>query len=268
MHSEMQEQNRRDDFTTSTKTILAKSVAYKCSNPACRQSTLSGSINNGVAAHITAAAPGGKRYNPSLTVDQRKHHSNGIWLCKICDGLIDRVPAVFTEELLNQWKSCAENLAFNEVHHPGLYSYYIDKYRERDNIDAFLEKISGPLKVVHFLLRRQYPSLPIRLRDELSQTNRGYFNSWLPTDPFICAKPETKELQQLILTLLAYLDNLTRSWPLDQNSSGEVALKPSPTDYLHLYRNAEDQSKIKELLDCCEQVCIQVDVLRRIRSTI
>ena len=59
----------RDDFQTQTKELLAKRVGYRCSNPGCRQPT-SGphddpnrAISVGVAAHITAASPGGPRHD-------------------------------------------------------------------------------------------------------------------------------------------------------------------------------------------------------------
>jgi hypothetical protein len=38
----------------------------------------------GEAAHISAAAPGGKRYDSSLTPEERRAPSNGIWLCELC----------------------------------------------------------------------------------------------------------------------------------------------------------------------------------------
>lgn len=55
----------RDDFLERTKTGLANRVGWRCSNPGCRALTIGPSteperhINLGVAAHITAASPGG-----------------------------------------------------------------------------------------------------------------------------------------------------------------------------------------------------------------
>lgn len=64
----------RDDFTEDVKRILAARTGNACSNPDCRELT-SGpqddptkALNVGVAAHITAAAEGGERYNPALFV--------------------------------------------------------------------------------------------------------------------------------------------------------------------------------------------------------
>lgn len=58
--------NNRDDFSESTKRLLANRAGVRCSNPNCRQPTSGAntdpnkSTNIGVAAHICAAAPGGQ----------------------------------------------------------------------------------------------------------------------------------------------------------------------------------------------------------------
>lgn len=83
----------RDDFPSGTKDILARRVGMKCSN--CNKATSgpqanpSKALNIGVAAHITAAAPGGPRYDPSLSALERSGIENGIWLCQDCAKLID-----------------------------------------------------------------------------------------------------------------------------------------------------------------------------------
>jgi hypothetical protein len=63
----------RDDFNKEVKRVIAARVNNLCSNPSCRAQT-SGpkvdstkAINIGVAAHITAASPGGPRYESALT---------------------------------------------------------------------------------------------------------------------------------------------------------------------------------------------------------
>ena len=107
----------RDDFTEEVKRTLASRVNNVCSNPYCQAST-SGpqldstkALNLGVAAHITAASPGGARYNPSLTSEQRSHINNGIYLCQNCAKLVDNDPSQFSEELLRAWKVVAEHHA-------------------------------------------------------------------------------------------------------------------------------------------------------------
>ena len=106
--------NRRDDFDQRTKDVLFKRARAKCSNPACRRETCEAhseedkAVNTGVAAHITAASPEGPRYDPTLSVEERKSPSNGIWLCQTCAKLIDSDSLKYTVELLRTWKSTAE----------------------------------------------------------------------------------------------------------------------------------------------------------------
>jgi hypothetical protein len=111
----------RDEFSNQVKELLAKRVGYRCSNPDCRQLTSgpqaesTGSINVGVAAHITSASIGGPRYKESLTPEQRKAAENGIWLCQKCAKLVDSDLIGYTIEKLNGWKHMAEIVARNEI---------------------------------------------------------------------------------------------------------------------------------------------------------
>ena len=108
----------RDEFTSTTKDHIAKRVGYLCSNPDCRCSTIAaavthdGIINVGVAAHITAAAPGGPRYDSTLSREQRRDHTNGIWMCQTHGKLVDSDEEHFTVETLRKWKRDAERRAF------------------------------------------------------------------------------------------------------------------------------------------------------------
>ena len=77
--------------------------------------TAHGTINVGFAAHITAAAPGGPRYDPSLTKDQRMHHRNGILLCGTHAKLVDSDESYYTVKKLQEWKRLAELRSFKEV---------------------------------------------------------------------------------------------------------------------------------------------------------
>jgi len=70
----------------------------------------------GVASHVTAASPGGARYDPSLSAEQRKSYDNGIWLCEYCGRLVDKDEATYPVELLREWKASAEERAGMEVH--------------------------------------------------------------------------------------------------------------------------------------------------------
>ena len=96
----------RDDFSASTKDTLARRVGHRCSNPGCCQPTCgpqenpAKSVNVGVAAHISAAAAGGPRYNSSLTSSERAALENGIWLCQICAKLVEQRPGRYSVALL------------------------------------------------------------------------------------------------------------------------------------------------------------------------
>ena len=57
---------------------------------------------------MTAASPGGPRYNSALTAAQRAASVNGIWLCQNCAKLIDNDPVRFTVDALRAWKARAE----------------------------------------------------------------------------------------------------------------------------------------------------------------
>lgn len=111
----------RDDFSAKTKDIMAKQVAFRCSNPHCRQVTCGAGtakdsvLNIGVAAHICAAAPGGKRYDPEMTEKERKDIDNGIWLCQSCAKLIDSDEVQYTVEVLRDWKEWARRRAAMEL---------------------------------------------------------------------------------------------------------------------------------------------------------
>ena len=106
--------SERDEFSKSTIDVMAKRVAYRCSNPSCRKVTSGPNANKhkytniGVAAHIKAAAPGGKRYDPFMTSEERCDIDNGIWLCQSCSKLIDSDETTYTVELLHRWKDRAE----------------------------------------------------------------------------------------------------------------------------------------------------------------
>ena len=104
----------RDDFLLSVKRVLADRVGHRCSNPDCRQNTSApntdpnSSTSIGVAAHITAAARGGPRFNAILSQEERRAAGNGIWLCQNCAKLIDSDEAAYDELRLREWKASAE----------------------------------------------------------------------------------------------------------------------------------------------------------------
>jgi hypothetical protein len=110
---------RRDDFTQPTIQLLAKRVGHRCSNPGCRKPTSGpggeSAVNLGVAAHITAAAPGGTRYDAALSPAERADFENGIWLCQQCSRLVDADDSTHEVTTLTDWKTFAEAAAFLEL---------------------------------------------------------------------------------------------------------------------------------------------------------
>jgi hypothetical protein len=134
----------RDDFRSRTKSIIARRVGGLCSNPNCAKLTTgpasaeASSINIGVAAHITAASEGGPRFDRTLTAQERRHASNGIWLCQTCAHLIDVDIERYPAELLRKWKSEAEDFALLSIGTAGP-GYHAFKYKvELDDSDREL----------------------------------------------------------------------------------------------------------------------------------
>lgn len=104
----------RDEFSTAVKVALAKRAGYLCSNPDCRQLTIGAHYSQekaagiGEAAHISAAAERGPRFNSKLLPEERSAIKNGIWLCSSCATLIDKDELSFPERLLREWKGGVE----------------------------------------------------------------------------------------------------------------------------------------------------------------
>ncbi|TWR25492.1 hypothetical protein FPZ42_12905 [Mucilaginibacter achroorhodeus] len=111
----------RDNFSQNLTRILAERVGYLCSNPRCRCFTVGPNENRdkstriGEAAHITAASPGGPRYDNDLTREQRADIGNGIWLCSSCADLIDKDFDNYPTPLLKKWKSDAELEMYQKI---------------------------------------------------------------------------------------------------------------------------------------------------------
>lgn len=106
---------RPGDFREKTINILGRRCGFICSNPACIRLTVGAhsdpnkSYTIGIASHIEAASRGGPRYNPNMTVEERRSIKNGIWLCSICAHTVDADPGIYTVELLKRWKKQAES---------------------------------------------------------------------------------------------------------------------------------------------------------------
>ena len=111
----------RVDFSDVVKRTIAGRGGNRCSRSECWALT-SGpqvdptkALNVGVAAHITAASPGGPRYDEALSPDARQHPDNGIWLCQTCAKLVDNDEKRFSTEELREWKRLAEDRALEMI---------------------------------------------------------------------------------------------------------------------------------------------------------
>jgi hypothetical protein len=98
------------DFDDEVKRATAALAADRCLNPYCRALTggptndRTKSLNIGIAAPISALAPGGSRYDARLSDTERHDQGNAIWLCSSCAGQVDNDVARYPAELLRSWK--------------------------------------------------------------------------------------------------------------------------------------------------------------------
>jgi len=126
----------RDDFSPGVRAKIAKRASYICSNPDCRSLTVAAALNSpdefqfvGKAAHITAAAPKGPRYDASLSAAKRSGIENAIFLCPGCADRVDKNGGIdYPADLLRSWKS--EHEAWTRAN--------LNK-----SIDAFITVIDG-----------------------------------------------------------------------------------------------------------------------------
>lgn len=72
-------------------------------------------INVGEAAHIKAEAPGGPRFDPAQTPEERNGIGNGIWLCNKHHKLVDSDSVRFTVEVLLRLRSDHEDRIRREI---------------------------------------------------------------------------------------------------------------------------------------------------------
>ena len=113
--------NNRDDFPPKVRHQIGRQAGWRCSYLPCGRETEGATsdgrsvISIGVAAHICAAAPGGKRYDANQTVEQRRSADNGIWMCEDHAKIVDSEDPRYTVELLCQWKAHAHQASWRRV---------------------------------------------------------------------------------------------------------------------------------------------------------
>jgi hypothetical protein len=103
--------SNRDEFPQKIKDALRLRAGNLCSFRGCRRPTSGPSHESphavsmtGKAAHIHAAAPGGRRYLASMTPEERADIANGIWLCAHHADLIDKDEITYTADMLRAMK--------------------------------------------------------------------------------------------------------------------------------------------------------------------
>ena len=152
----------RDDFSSKTKNALALRANFKCSFTNCGRPTSGPNDSSpdsvtkiGVAAHIYAASPGGARYLPSMSSEERMSISNGIWLCPTHSTLIDRDTTAYTADILREMKVAHENQIQSEM--SGLKKANIDLIALGPDLVFSAELIgfkgnAWQLRILHFIL--------------------------------------------------------------------------------------------------------------------
>lgn len=101
---------RPDDFPRKLTHTLAMRAAFRCCNPGCRVLTVqphsdpAKALHTGIASHVCGASPGGPRYDPLQSPEERRGIENGIWLCAACAQLVDKDESAYPPELLLKWK--------------------------------------------------------------------------------------------------------------------------------------------------------------------
>lgn len=164
----------RDDFTAKTIRLLRDEASGICSKPDCRIFTngskqlLDGPTSIGIAAHITAAAPGGPRYDKDVTKEERRSISNGIWLCQNHARLIDVDVEAYPVRLLREWKVLALKRAAAMVGQKSI---------TEQEMRAEVRKESG-LTLASFLGRNENP-----IQTPVSDILSGYEHGLSKLDP-------------------------------------------------------------------------------------
>lgn len=117
-------------------------------------------VNVGEAAHITAAASGtsARRYDPSLTPEERAAIGNAIWLCAYHARLIDRDETTFTADELREMKNRHEEGRKRALLNPGSPS---------TNDDGDLIALGNDIVVVGSLISGSNAAWEIQFREFL-----------------------------------------------------------------------------------------------------
>ena len=236
--------NNRDEFTDKTKLIIAKRAGWLCSDPSCRRPTVGsnsdgdGEINLGVAAHICAAAPGGPRYDHTMTSDERRSPNNGIWLCQLHSKAVDAEDSVFTVELLHEWNAQAQRDSWQRVLYNDITNCVVTQQLSKGDLTARLhDAASADLNI--FRRSSKWPATAILLTLEVtgleSSVNARELATALMTldDLILVSQPGMGKTTTLFQVAEAVLENENATpiviqlgdWSVDGASLLESVLK-------------------------------------------
>lgn len=128
----------REEFTNTTKELIAGRAGYRCAVPSCRRITIGpGSASHqtasiGVACHIFSAAAKGPRGQGGLEPEQLKSHENGFWACANHAKLVDTNDgAAYPAGKLLGWRALHEARICAEMNGIHLPIYWIESLEVR-----------------------------------------------------------------------------------------------------------------------------------------
>ncbi|HBC3859233.1 TPA: hypothetical protein KD866_004697 [Vibrio parahaemolyticus] len=265
----------RDDFTAATIQTMRQRVSEKCSNPSCRAPTSGPStepnkrLNGGRAAHITAASPGGPRYNSFLDPEQRKDISNGIWLCISCAWKIDSNEQLYPVQLLLDWKSQAENLAHNEWCIPTIQHGGWNTGEELEKARSFVFAFGFLREATFWTQYRDGSVLPYDCFMKLQWLRNNYVGqNWNTRNKHWSFNPSIKSKQDYILFLLNHLvyQIQQQKW-LTVVNNGNYEQRDIIFPFVNRYYPTEiennliqsNKSALFELLEAVDELRKQVD---------
>ena len=142
----------RDEFPDGVKKAVAARAGWHCSFRGCPKATVGASEESpnavmmvGKAAHISGAAAGkgSRRYDPSMSPEERKSIANAIWLCSHHADVIDRDEVTYSIDELRAMKRehearWAERVRSGQGHDLGAGLLAVDRWRvgKIDNHEA------------------------------------------------------------------------------------------------------------------------------------
>lgn len=188
----------RDEFSPATKRSLAIRAAHFCSNPHCLKLTAGPHsdeekfLTTGHAAHVHAASPEGPRYDSNQTPAQRKHISNGLWLCRECGDIVDKDDAPHSPNLLKQWKADHEAM-ISEIRTQG-YAKSLALLQSRNVEPTTAKKIISALEDRRALWQAFDAEFPDRVRQSLDNLRARFVD-------LRCGLADGSPLDQVLLSL-------------------------------------------------------------------